>query len=48
MGAIPQNIYERIKEILHRKEPVGILLVPQDGVIKEAIELPITVTPAKD
>ncbi len=47
MGAIPQRIYERIKAILATKEPVAVLLVPKDGEIKEAIELPVTVTPAK-
>ena len=48
MGAIPQRIYERIKEILGKKADVGILLVPENGEIKEAIELPITVTSAKE
>ena len=48
MGAIPQRIYDRIKEVLQRKEPKTVTLVcPGDGTIKEAVVTPIELIPAE-
>lgn len=48
MGAIPQPIYERIKEAQEKKEPAVLTLVfPGDGTIKEGILTPAEIIPAK-